>query len=104
MEVQKPTNQERYVAASGYLFELGYIMAWLMQTESDFTKFHLEQENKIIKAVLLPGLSVFFLGILWQSTASKFLIYLGGFTAVVSLVLSVIGAWHALKGKQKKLI
>ena len=104
METQKTTKQERYTAASGYLFELGYMIAWLTQTESDFTKFHLEQENKIIKAVLLPGLIILFLGILWENLASKFFIYLGGIIIIVSFVLSVLGAWYALKGQKKKII
>lgn len=104
MEANKTTKQERYVAASGYLFELGYAISWLTQTDSEFTKFHLEQENRIIKMVIIPGLVVLFAGILWESVASKFLIYTGAGIVLVSFVLSIRGAWHAFKGEKKKVI
>lgn len=104
METNQTAKQERYVAASGYLFELGYIISWLTQTDSEFTKFHFEQENKIIKMVIIPGIIVLFLGILWESVASKFLIYAGAIIVLVSLVLSIKGAWHALKGEKRKVL
>ena len=104
MEQNKITSQERYIAASAYLFDLGYTIAWLTQAESDFTRFHFEQENKIIKRVLLPGLAVLFGGILWESMASKYLIYAGVLIVIVSFFWMMVGAWHALKGRKKKVI
>lgn len=98
------SKQEKYIAASGYLFELGYAISWLTQTESEFTKFHLDQENRIIKLILLPGLVILFLGILWQNSASKYLIYLGGIVIIASLVMSLVGAISALRGTKKKIL
>lgn len=104
MESQKTTKQERYVAASGYLFELGYMLSMLTQTDSEFTRFHFEQENRIIKMVIVPGLFVFLAGILWENVASKFLIYMGAFILLGSFILSIKGAVHALKGETKKVL
>jgi len=104
MEKSNTTKQERYVAASGYLFELGYMISWLTQIDSEFTKFHFEQENKIIKMVIIPGIAILFAGMLWESAVSKFLIYVGALIILVSFVLSIKGARHALNGEKKKVV
>ena len=104
MEPNKIMSHERYIAASAYLFELGYMATWLIQTESNFTKFHFDQESKIIKRILLPGLAVLFAGILLENAVSKYLIYLGGLIVIASFLFSIVGAWHALKGREKKIV
>lgn len=104
MEPNKPTTQERYIATSAYLFEIGYMISWLTQTESEFTKFHFEQMSKIITRIILPGIAILFAGILWDNALSKFLIYVGGLFIIASFILSIVGAWHALNGRMKKLL
>jgi len=104
METTNTTKQEKIVAASAYLFELGYVISWLTQTNSEFTKFHFEQENKIIKMIIIPGIVILFVGLLWESVASKFLIYTGLTIVILSFVLSIKGAWHAFKGEKKKML
>ena len=104
MEPSKTSKQERYIAAAGYLFELGYIISWLTRTESEFTKFHFKQENKIINFVIIPGTIVLFAGILLDHIASKFLIYIGVAIILASFINSIKGAWHAIRGEKKKAI
>ena len=100
----KISNIERYVAVTAYLLELGYFISFLTKGESEFTKYHFNQESKIITRVLLPGLVIFFISILWESSVSKILIYLGSLVVILSFILSLIGAIYAFKGKLKKVL
>ena len=99
-----PSNSERYVAAAAYIFNLGYALSSLVNKDSPFLKYHFEQENRIITRVLLPGLALFFLGILWETAASEMLIYLGVLVAIFSFILSAVGLVYALRGQTKKII
>jgi hypothetical protein len=100
----KISNAERYVAATAYLFDLGYAMSFLAKKDSGFTKYHFEQENRIITRVLLPGLALLLIGIFWVSSISKIFIYLVLLVVLISLVLSLIASIYALKGQMKKIL
>lgn len=95
---------ERYVAALAYILDLGYFLSFLTKSDSEFIQFHFDQENKIIVRVLLPGIVLFFLGILWVTAASTILVYLGIIVMIVSLFLSLLGLISAIQGKKKRVI
>lgn len=93
---------EKYIAASCYMFDFGYILYSFKKQKSEFVEYHNQQAGRLIKFLLLPAaLLIFFIGNIFSSQIPH---YAGLVLVGLYFITMGIGIRNSIKSVKKKIL